>query len=190
MDDAIVNVLPAALGFGEANAQQIGEIGRWYCEACQSEKLSKFMIAPCGCFYCEGCVNALFDLAAKCELNFPPKCCGLVITLEIAKEHLSVDVYTKFQEVFEEFSTTKRIYCSDPKCAKFISPRAIDGGPARCSACQKLTCIVCNEKAHEGNCLEDPAVESFMTAVAQAGFQQCRECKRVIELKDGCYHIT
>lgn len=175
----------------DIDAQDIDEIVRSECAACRDEvDLSDVMLASCGCIYCKDCVNRLFDLAARSESDFPPRCCGLFITLEIAEQHLSVDVKNKFQEAYEEFTTTDRIYCSDPRCARFISPKAIDDGRAKCPTCRRLTCILCKEEAHVFDCPEDPAVRSLMTAAAQLGFQQCRECKRMVELMDGCYHIT
>ena len=160
------------------------------CVVCQDEvEESISMEAPCGHTYCIGCVNKLFDRAAKYEINSPPKCCGKVITLEEAELFLFPDIYNKFQESSEEFSTTNRTYCSDPECVTFIPPKAIDDNKAKCPACQKMTCTTCNAKAHDGDCLEDPAAHSFLTTAAEAGFQQCRQCKRVIELNEGCNHI-
>lgn len=161
------------------------------CVVCghQVEGLS-IMTAPCGHTYCVKCVNKLFDCAAEDEFSFPPKCCGQIITQENAERFLSPDIYRKFQERSEEFSTTNRTYCSDPKCVTFISSNATVGGKAQCPACQKLTCTACKAEAHEGDCTDDPVVQSFMTAAAEAGFQQCGECKRMIERTQGCNHIT
>ena len=161
------------------------------CVVCgyEVEELS-IMIAPCGHTYCGKCVDKLFDRAAVDESSFPPKCCGQIITQENVERFLSSDIYKRFQEKSEEFSTTNRTYCSDPKCVTFISSNATIGNKAKCPACQKLTCTVCNAEAHEGDCSEDPVVQSFMTAAAEAGFQQCGECKRVIERTQGCNHIT
>ena len=149
------------------------------CEVCgyEEEELG-IMTAPCGHTYCGECVNKLFDRAAEDESNFPPRCCGETITLEDTKWFLSPVIYNKFHERFEEFSAKKRTYCSDPECATFISLKSTVGEKAKCSACQKLTCIICKAEAHEGDCPQDPAVQSFMTAAKEAGFQQCRECKR------------
>lgn len=163
------------------------------CAVCQcqyQEKGPSIMTAPCGHTYCCGCVNKLCDRAAKHEINFPPKCCGQVITLEDLEWFLTWEIYNKFQEKSEEFSTTNRTYCSNHECATFISPKAIDDDKAKCPAYQKLTCTVCKAGAHEGDCLEDPTIQSLMTAAAEADFQQCRKCKRIIELNEGCYHIT
>lgn len=203
MDDTTTDLSPATPVFGGANAPQTDEDLVWEhhftapgvpmndCAAC-NDKVSQFhtMRAPCGHTYCRICVKELFDRAAKHEINFPPKCCDQVITLEEAGLFLSLDIYDKFQEKSEEFSTINRTYCSDPECVTFIPPKAIDNQKAKCPACQKLTCIACKAKAHEGDCPEDPAVQSLLTTAAEAGFQQCRQCKRMIDLIDGCHHIT
>ncbi|KAF6227706.1 hypothetical protein HO173_012036 [Letharia columbiana] len=199
MDDAMMILIPATPVFGEASAQGIRETVRreveflrtMECVVCRNQEVdSNVMTASCGELYCGGCVNELFDRAAKHEFNFPPKCCGQIITLANAESFLSSDIYDKFQKKSEEYSTTNRTYCSDPECVTFISPKAVDDGQAKCPACQRLTCIVCKEEVHEGGCLEDPAAQSLMTAAAEAGFQQCQECKRMIERINGCDHIT
>lgn len=126
------------------------------CAVCGYEgEESNVMTAPCRDSYCRGCVNELFDRAARHEVNFPPTCCGRVVTLEDAKMFLSTEIYDKFQENFEEFSTTNRTYCFDPKCRTFISPKAVHDDKATCPACKKLTCITCKAEAHEGDCPDD-----------------------------------
>ena len=161
------------------------------CVACgHEEEQLNLMTAPCDHTYCRRCVNKLFEGAAENESNFPPKCCGETITLENTRGFLTPGIYNSFQRRSEEFSTTNRTYCSDPECVTFISPNTIVDDKAKCPACRKLTCTVCKAAAHEGDCPEDPAFKSFMAAAAEAGFQQCQDCKRVIELTQGCNHIS
>lgn len=161
------------------------------CVVCEYEveELS-IMIAPCGDTYCGRCVNKLFDRAAQDESSFPPKCCGQIITQENVERFLSPDIYKRFQVRSEEFSTPDRTYCSDPSCVTFISSNATVGDKAKCPACHKLTCIACKTEAHEGDCPEDPDLQSFMTVAAEAGFQKCGECKMMIERTQGCHHMT
>ena len=89
--------------FDEANAQHVRETVHSHetnfedrppwsdapmknCVVCgyEEEKLG-IMTAPCGHTYCGECINKLFDRAAEDESNFPPKCCGEIITLEDTK---------------------------------------------------------------------------------------------------------
>lgn len=191
MDDTTMDLIPAAPVLGEGYHFTAPRVPTKECAVCKDEvEASTMMEAPCGDSYCGGCVNELFDRAAKYEINFPPKCCNKAITLEKAELFLSSDIYNKFQKSFEEFSTTNRTYCSDPECATFIPPKAIDDHEAKCPTCQKMTCTTCKAKAHHGDCLEDPALHSLLKTAAEAGLQRCRQCKRMIELMMGCYHIT
>ena len=64
-------------------------------------------------------------------------------TLEGARLFLLPDIYDKFREKLEEFSTTNRTYyCFDPKYLSFISPKAIDDDKIKCPACHKSTCTI------------------------------------------------
>lgn len=161
------------------------------CVSCDDEKINEdLLIAPCGDRYCSECINTLYEHASTDESLFPPRCCRMPIPMEDAVKFLNVEVYNRFQEIQEEFSTSDRIYCHKTDCAKFISPNLTDGDRAKCGQCNAVTCIICKTAAHEGDCPEDPAVQSMMTASAQAGFRQCYQCRRMIELHVGCFHIT
>ena len=89
-----------------------------------------------------------------------------------------------------EFGSLIRTYCYDTGCGDFITPQDINGDKATCARCTKITCTICKSAAHEDDCPDDPALVSLMEAATAAGYQQCRQCKRMIELFMGCNHIT
>ena len=130
--------------FDEANAQHVRETVHCHetdredrpsrsdapmknCEVWtyEEEELG-IMTAPCGHTYCGECVNKLFDRAAEDLSNFPPGCCGEIITLEDTKWFLFPAIYNKFQERSEEYSAKNRTYCSEPECATFITIGKVD----------------------------------------------------------------
>lgn len=148
------------------------------------------MTAPCGDKYCTHCINELFILSSQDESLFPPRCCQKEITLGHTGRFLESAVYDGFEQKSEEFSTTNRTYCFNSDCGAFISPNDVDGDRAACKVCLETTCAVCEAAIHDGDCPQDPAVQSMMKASADAGFQQCYSCKRMIELEHGCFHMT
>jgi len=148
------------------------------------------MTAPCGDEYCTQCINRLFTLASKDESLFSPCCCQKDITLEQAGRFLESSVYESFKHKSEEFSTTNRVYCFKPDCGAFISVNDVDGDRATCKMCLETTCKNFQAAMHDGDCPQDPAVQSMLKASADAGFQQCYDCKRMIGLAHGCFHMT
>lgn len=160
------------------------------CVSCGDEKINEdLMIAPCGDRYCSECINSLYELASTDEWHFPPSCCRMPIPMEDAVKLLNMQVLNRFEVIKEEFSTSDRTYCHKTDCAKFISPKFMDGDRATCNHCNAVACIICKNAAHRGDCPEDPAVQSMMLASARAGFKQCYSCNRMIELTLGCSHI-
>ena len=172
----------------DSGPRQYGPMKTCVACTCQMEEVD-VIEAPCGHNFCRECINRVFELSVEDESNFPPKCCD-PLTLEDTGSFLSSEIYEKFREKSEEFSATTRTYCFDPTCAAFISPKAIGDDKAKCPACQKMTCTRCKAEDHEGDCAENLADQSFMIAVAEAGFQRCQQCTRVIERAQGCNHIT
>jgi hypothetical protein len=161
------------------------------CVACGEEKQEEdLMLATCGDHYCKACVSTLFDQATKDESLYPPRCCREPIPLSIARKYLEEDLVVKFERKAIEFGTLERSYCYDTRCSAFIPLEHIDGDKATCPECNLLTCKVCKSAAHENDCPEDPALEGLMAAAAAAGYQQCYQCKRLVELEVGCNHMT
>ncbi len=161
------------------------------CVACGDRKLEcDLMLATCGDHYCKVCVSTLFDHATRDESLYPPRCCREPIPLSIARQYLDEDLVNRFEQKAIEFSALERTYCHDPECSTFISPEDIDGDKATCPECKMLTCKVCKSAAHENDCPEDPTLEGLMAAAAAAGYQQCYQCKRLVELDVGCNHMT
>ena len=159
------------------------------CDACGDMK-TELLYAPCGTHhYCKECTIQLFDLAMTDESMFPPRCCGEAIPLDLARPLLTAAKVHEFESKLPELSTMNRTYCHDPACGAFIPPPSIDGEKATCSWCSLVTCTVCKKQTHNGDCLEDPALESFLTTARAAGFQTCYQCNRMVELSVGCNHI-
>ena len=142
----------------------------------------------CGAF--QGLAN-LFTMASKDETLFPPWCCGPIL-FDIISGHLSFDQLHRLHFAAMEFSNppVNRTYCADPNCATFILPGHVHAGIGDCQECHKMTCTICKQAAHEGDCPEDPAVQATLTLAQELKWRQCGQCQRMVELNLGCNHIT
>ena len=65
----------------------------------------------------------------------------------------------------------------------------IKGTIAECSRCHTATCTTCKNKAHEGLCSEDYDTKILMTTAEKIKWQRCSQCKDMVELDHGCFHI-
>ncbi len=146
---------------------------------------------PCGDHYCRQCLNDRFDSAAMSEANFPPACEHGPIELASVRIFLLHSVVRAYESIQEEFSTPNRVYCYESTCSAWISPTHIHNNVATCVACSKTTCAYCRAKLHEdeSECPDDPAVQTLMATAQQEGYQQCSQCRRLIERTAGCNHI-
>lgn len=145
---------------------------------------------PCGDHYCRQCLNDRFDSAALNEGDFPPACAHGPIELTSVRTSLLRSVVRAYEAIQEEFSTPNRVYCHVSTCSAWIPPDRISVNAANCPACNKATCAYCKAKLHaRGECPDDPEVRSLMTTAQEEGYQQCSQCRRLIERTEGCNHI-
>jgi hypothetical protein len=109
---------------------------------------------------------------------------------------LSRKVLSDFKRASNEFSTKPRdrIYCSNRICSQFLTA-AKDPGVARlilCQNCDKSTCSRCREGEHQDRlfCKFEDDADAIQELMKEEKWQRCPECRRVIELTQGCYHLT
>ena len=62
---------------------------------------------------------------------------------------------------------------------------------ARCSSCNTKVCVLCNSKFHtKRECPKDEETNRLVEMAKEKGWQRCYSCKAVVELKEGCNHMT
>lgn len=161
------------------------------CTACQyNQPQAGTAKAPCGHEYCRACLEHLFQQSMKDETLYPPRCCKTTIPLDGVRALLTKALATDFVNRREEMETRDRTYCHRQQCSTFIRPYTINGNLAHCPRCRESTCTDCKGKWHYGDCPEDPELEQVLATARQEKWQRCSECKRMVELKRGCNHIT
>ena len=144
---------------------------------------------PCGHFYCQECIERLFELSTSDETMFPPRCCRKNIPLQSVQIFLSAAIVRNFEEKSLELKTSGRIYCSRPGCSLFIAAANITGEQATCQDCGTQTCTICKNNIHNGDCPQDAATQQVLETAREQGWQRCYNCRRLVELEVGCSHM-
>ncbi|THW44344.1 hypothetical protein D6D21_04939 [Aureobasidium pullulans] len=161
------------------------------CVAC-SEDLPWFDVleTPCDHNYCGECLTTLFEASMTDESLYPPRCCRQRIPLEEAKLVLNAKLVRDFEQKSIELDTKDRTYCFDTHCSAFISADHITDNVAGCADCGKRTCAICKVAAHLGDCPRDEILQQLLQTADDQGWQRCYSCRRVVDLRLGCNHIT
>ena len=91
----------------------------------------------------------------------------------------------------EEYATKNRLYCSNPECSNFLGEKTSRPGGVNCRSCKTLTCGRCGD-AHHGSdpCQLSSLVRETIILAQRSGWQRCPGCRTIVELRDGCRHVT
>jgi hypothetical protein len=163
------------------------------CVSCEDQVPSlQALHAPCSHCYCKGCLEQLHRACMTDASLYPPRCCRQTMPWEDVKDKIDAQLATEFEGKKEELDTPAglRTYCSNTTCAKFIGPVHIANDLATCSACNTTTCSMCKAAQHHGDCPEDEALQQALELADDKGWQRCSECRSMIALAFGCFHMT
>lgn len=163
-----------------------------HCVACGNDNNAEDIgRAPCGHVYCRDCLQNLVKTAIADESFFPPRCCRQPISFEIIQALLTSELVQAFINKHVEVKTPNRTYCSVQTCSAFVRSGNIVDNVGTCHECHSKTCTICKAAAHDrGECPKDPALQQILEMVGENGWQRCKSCSSVVELKHGCNHIT
>jgi hypothetical protein len=134
--------------------------------------------------------------------HMPPKCCTSDhIPLKHVEKLFDVEFKMKWNRKYREYTTKNRIYCPAKGCGEWIKPNHIFVGTnsetnrsrkyGRCGRCKTKVCCTCNGKWHSGtDCPKDDDTKMFVNMAKEKGWQRCYNCSAMVELKEGCNHMT
>ncbi|KAF2135159.1 uncharacterized protein K452DRAFT_55978 [Aplosporella prunicola CBS 121167] len=172
---------------------------KYDCIICMDEvSASRCPKLACGHNMCHSCIKRQFVLSVKDPQHMPPTCCS---SAHIPLKHVERLLDTKFKIIwnkkYQEYTTKNRIYCPTKGCGEWIKPSHMHMDPSvgrkygKCVRCKTKVCVLCNAKWH-GNkeCPKDEETQRFADMAKQAGWQRCYNCKAMVELKEGCNHMT
>jgi len=173
----------ASEGSSTAQPETSPGLDNWV--ACtESKPGSELCIAPCSHAYCTICITKMFEDSLKDESIYPPRCCGREVALEPVRDMLGSEFVRAFMTRAIEVATPARTYCHVATCSSFIT-----NGLGFCESCSVATCTQCKQAAHNGDCAAASHTAVLELAKKQ-GWQSCPSCHAVVELRDGCNHIT
>jgi len=165
------------------------------CVVCQDPIRGTEVRAPCGHYYDASCLSDMFAASARDESIFPPRCCDQNIPLKSVKRLMAAEALQTFVQKAWEYTTPNRVYCSNPRCSRFLGPQPKEYHShfLRCPAesCGAMTCARCKAEATSGHKCEPGKAEQAILALAQrSGWARCPGCAQLIELTHGCNHMT
>ncbi|KAM0127319.1 hypothetical protein ACHAP3_008887 [Botrytis cinerea] len=168
------------------------------CLTCLSDDIPKSKCAKlrCGHRMCHSCLKRIFRLSVNDPAHMPPKCCTAEhIPLKHVEKLFDVPFKKLWNKKYQEYTTKNRIYCPAKKCGEWIKPENIHKENGKkygtCGRCKTKVCALCNGKWHGSKeCPKDEETNKLLETAKKAGWQRCYSCRTMVELKEGCNHMT
>ena len=168
------------------------------CLTCGSDTIPRTQSAKlaCGHRMCHDCLKRIFQMSVKDPAHMPPKCCtDQHIPLKHVERLFDLKFKMLWNRKYQEYHTNNRVYCSNAKCGAWIKPTHFHTSRGRkyaqCPRCQTRVCATCNNKLHKSQeCPKDPEMIKLTKKAKEEGWQTCFNCNAMVELKEGCNHMT
>ncbi|KAJ4979153.1 hypothetical protein NE237_009933 [Protea cynaroides] len=187
------------------------------CTICLEDSSVEQMFAVDGCLhrYCFSCMKQHVEV--KLLLGMVPVCphegCRSKLNVDSCRKFLTPKlVETMSQRIMEaSIPVTEKIYCPYPKCSALMSKSEVLAyatnlfnnadrtGVGNCIKCHGLFCTNCKVPWHNNMTCSDykrlnpyPRSEDakLKSLATQNLWRQCVKCNHLIELAEGCYHMT
>lgn len=179
-------------------------ICRVNCLTCLSDDIPLSQSAKLVCKHrmCHECLRRIFTLSVTDPQHMPPKCCtDAPIPLKHVEAMFDTRFKIKWNQKYQEYTTKNRVYCTAKGCGEWIKPAQIhldtSGGANTgrkygiCGKCKTKVCCTCNGKWHiSRECPKDEATKQFAEVAKKEGWKKCYNCSAMVELNEGCNHMT
>ncbi|KAL5427382.1 hypothetical protein PMIN04_001396 [Paraphaeosphaeria minitans] len=176
------------------------EVTRVECIICMDDDLpaTKTAKLACGHRMCHSCLKRQFTLSVSDPKHMPPTCCNAEHIPLQKVERLFDDKFKRlWNKKYEEYTTANRLYCPTRGCGEWIKPSktrmdlTYGRKYARCGRCSTRVCVLCSGKFHtRRECPRDEETNRLVEMAKEQGWQRCYNCRAVVELKEGCNHMT
>ncbi|WCJ41087.1 RING/U-box protein with C6HC-type zinc finger [Euphorbia peplus] len=174
-----------------------------------------FSIEGCGHRYCFSCmkqhveVKLLHGMVPKC----PHEGCKTELDVESSSKFLTSKLAETMRQRKKEAAipATEKVYCPYPQCSALMSNHDVSEyskkeivgsaitGARKCLECRSIFCINCKVPWHSNMSCHiykkmnpnPPAEDVKLKSLATRNlWRQCVKCSHMIELAEGCYHMT
>ncbi|OWM83598.1 hypothetical protein CDL15_Pgr004027 [Punica granatum] len=179
------------------------------CIKCFEGTVVLQMYSVDGCLhrFCFSCMRKHIQekLLTGMVVNCPHDGCTVQLIANSCKKFLLLNLVSLMSQPMEEAAIPieERIYCPYPRCSTLMSKRDVlkctkesfarAQGCRKCIGCQLYFCIDCEVPWHHNMSCSDYRRSNPNTVKSLARekmWQQCKKCKIMVELVDGCYHIS
>lgn len=135
----------------------------------------------------------MVDASTRDDSLYPPRCCSKPFSYEALVQIITPELRSVYdvKRVELEVPATNRIFCPNPTCSSFLGSIENADKNINCEKCGTSVCPLCRQASHAGEiCSENAAIMEVRELARREHWQTCPGCKAVIELYQGCYHIT
>ncbi|KAL3522986.1 hypothetical protein ACH5RR_015820 [Cinchona calisaya] len=187
------------------------------CSICCDEKLASMMITmKCSHKFCSHCMKKYVEgkiLSSQVPVRCPQVKCKYYLSAIECKAFLPVISYESFEKALAEANipNSDKIYCPYPNCSVLLDPNEClssrassssnsESNCVECPVCQRFICVDCGVPWHSSTTCEEyqglpleerDASDITLHRLAQnKRWRRCQQCRRMIELTHGCYHMT
>lgn len=187
------------------------------CPICCEEKLPSMMVhMKCSHQFCSHCMRTYVEgklQTSQVPVRCPQLQCRYYISASECRCFLPETCYEMLERTYVEadFLDSEKIYCPFPSCSVLLNPRQWLSSRAssssnsetnclECPACQRFICLDCGVPWHSSMSCEEyqnlpvenrDAGDMTLHRLAQNNkWRRCQQCRRMIELTQGCHHMT
>lgn len=187
------------------------------CSICCDDKPVRFMITlKCSHKFCSHCLRSYADVKVQCcevPIRCPQQGCRYCISATECKSFLPFTSFESLEKALSEANIVQsdRIRCPFPNCSVLLYPHEClsardssaiqsDNSCVECPVCQRFICVDCEVPWHSSMSCEEyqnlPEEErdasdfTLHRLARNKRWKRCQQCRGMIELTQGCYHMT
>ncbi|PRQ33725.1 putative transcription factor C2H2 family [Rosa chinensis] len=191
--------------------------GKRFNETCvicfeETDVTRMFSIEGCLHKYCCNCMKQHIEakLLNGSMVHCPHEGCESEVSIDSCETFLEPKLVQVMRQRIKESSipVTEKVYCPDPKCSALMSKNDVlentknyfvaveQSGVRLCMECHRCFCINCKVPFDNHTCYDykksNPSAEEQLvkSLAKKKHWRQCVNCSHMVELAEGCYHIT
>ncbi|CAN0913105.1 E3 ubiquitin-protein ligase RSL1 [Linum grandiflorum] len=207
----------AEIAIGIVSSPAIGDKSHENCSICCEEKISPMMITmKCSHKFCSHCMRTYVEgkvESSQVPVRCPQLGCRYYLSVSECQSFLPHASNESFMKALGEAGPhhSNRIYCPYPNCSVALDPREClsarasssslsDNSCVECPVCQRFICVDCGVPWHSSMSCDEyqnlPLGERDSTDITlhrlarNKRWMRCQQCRSMIELTQGCYHMT